>query len=145
LNRYVIDASVATRFVLSEDLYDEAKSLIEGFIEDEYNLLAPTLINYEVGNALRTATARKEIGEEESGEAYEDFLGLKLDVNNIELDDFLGALALSNRRNISFYDAAYIWLSRKMGAPLVTADAKQREAATGETIVRHLRDWTHPA
>ena len=82
MNRYVIDASVATRFVLSEDLYDEAKSLIEGFIESEYNLLAPTLINYEVGNALRTAAARKEIGEEESGEAYEGFLRLKLDIDN---------------------------------------------------------------
>jgi len=145
LNRYVIDASVATRFVLSEDLYDEAKNIIEGFIEGEYNLLAPTLINYEVGNALRTAAARKEIGEEESGEAYEGFLRLKLDVDNIELSDFLGALALSNRRNISIYDAVYIWLSKKMAAPLVTVDAKQREAANGETIVRHLRDWTHPA
>ncbi|MFH2110035.1 MAG: type II toxin-antitoxin system VapC family toxin [Candidatus Bathyarchaeota archaeon] len=144
MNRYVIDASVATRFVLSEDLYDEAKSIIEGFIESEYNLLAPTLISYEVGNALRTATARKEISEEESGEAYQAFLGLKLDIDNIELDDFLGALALSNRRNISIYDAAYIWLSKKMAAPLVTADARQMEAATGETIVKHLREWIKP-
>ncbi len=145
MNRYVIDASVATRFVLSEDLYDKAKSIIEGFIEGEYNHLAPTLINYEVGNALRTAAARKEIGEEESGEAYEAFIGLKLDVDNMELDDFLGALALSSRRNISIYDAAYIWLSKKLAATLVTADAKQMEAATGETIVKHLREWTQPA
>lgn len=145
MNRYVIDASVATRFVLSEDLYDETQSLIEGFIEDEYNLLAPELINYEVGNALRTATARKEIGEEESRKAYENFLQLKLNADKIEPVDFLGVLALSNRSNISFYDAAYIWLSKKMGAPLVTADAKQREAATSETMVKHLREWIHLA
>jgi predicted nucleic acid-binding protein len=144
LNRYVIDASVATRFVLSENLYDEAKNIIEGFIEGDYNLLAPTLINYEVGNALRTAAARKEISEEESEEAYEAFLGFKLDVDNMELDDFLGALALSNRRNISIYDAAYIWLSKKLAAPLLTADAKQMEAANNETIARHVREWTRP-
>ncbi len=145
MNRYVIDASVATRFVLSEDLNEEAKSLLEGFIEGEYNLLAPTLINYEVGNALRTATAKKEIGGEESEEAYEKFLRLKLDVDNIELEDFLGALTLSNRGNISIYDAAYIWLSKKMAAPLITADVKQGEAAAVETTVKHLRDWVHPA
>jgi predicted nucleic acid-binding protein len=144
LNRYVVDASVATRFVLGEGLEDEAKSILEGFIEGEYNLLAPILINYEVGNALRTAAARKEIGEEESGEAYEIFLRFKLDVENMELDDYLGALALSGRRNISLYDAAYIWLSKKLAAPLVTADAKQMEAATGETIVRHLGEWAQP-
>ena len=145
MNRYVIDASVATRFVLSEDLYEEAKSLLEGFIEGEYDLLAPTLINYEVGNALRTATARKEIGGEESEEAYEKFLGLKLDVDNIMLEDYLGALALSNRRDITVYDAAYIWLSKKSAAPLITADAKQGEAAAAETTVKHLRDWVRPA
>jgi len=144
LKRYVIDASVATRFVLSEDLFDEAKSLIEGFIEGEYNLLAPTLINYEVGNALRTAVARKKIGEEDSVEAYKKYLELKLDVDNIEQDDFLRSLALSNRRNISIYDAAYIWLSKKLAATLITTDVKQMEAAIGETIVKHLREWARP-
>ena len=144
MKRYVVDASVATRFVLDEELDDEAKSILEGFVEGDYNLLAPTLINYEVGNALRTAAARKEISEEESEEAYEAFLGFKLDVDNMELDDFLGALALSNRRNISIYDAAYIWLSKKLAAPLLTADAKQMEAANNETIARHVREWTRP-
>lgn len=145
MKRYVIDASVATRFVLSEDLCDEAKSLIEGFIEGEYNLLAPTLINYEVGNALRTAVARKEISEEDSAEAYEKYMGLKLDADDIEHDDYQRSLALSNRRNISIYDAAYIWLSKKLAATLITADAKQMEAAIGETVVRHLREWAQPA
>ena len=142
MNRYVIDASVATRFVLSETLHEEAKIFLEGFIEGECNFLAPTLIIYEVGNALRTAAARKEISVEESGEAYELFLGFKLDVDNMEIDDYLGALALSNRGNISIYDAAYIWLSKKLAATLVTADDKQMEAATGETIVKHLSEWT---
>ena len=63
----------------------------------------------------------------------------------MEIDDYLGALALSSRRNISVYDAAYIWLSKKLAAPLVTADAKQMEAATDETKVLHLGDWARPA
>ena len=144
MNRYVVDASVATRFVLDEDLDDEANGILEGFIKGEYNLLAPTLINYEVGNALRTAVARNDINIEISGESYEAFLGFNLDVDNMELDDFLGALALSHRRNISIYDAAYIWLSKKLAATLITADAKQMEAAIGETIVKHLKEWTRP-
>jgi predicted nucleic acid-binding protein len=142
LKRYVVDASVATRFVLDEELDDEAKSILEGFAEGEYNLMAPTLINYEVGNALRTAAARKDISVQESGESYEAFLGFKIDVDNMEIDDYMGALTLSSRRNISVYDAAYIWLSKKLAAPLVTADIKQMEAATDETVVRYLGDWT---
>ena len=144
MKRYVVDASVATRFVLDEELDDEAKSILEGFVEGDYNLLAPTLINYEVGNALRTAAARKDISVQESGESYEAFLGFKIDVDNMEIDDYMGALALSSRRNISIYDAAYIWLSKKLAAPLVTADAKQMEAANNETIARHVREWTRP-
>ena len=145
MKRYVVDASVAARFVLDEELDDEAKSILEGFVEGEYNLLAPTLLNYEVGNALRTAASRKEISVEESEVSYEAFLGFKIDVDNMEIDDYLGALALSSRRNISVYDAAYIWLSKKLAAPLVTADAKQMEAATDETKVLHLGDWARPA
>ena len=145
MKRYVVDASVAARFVLDEELDDEAKSILEGFVEGEYNLLAPTLLNYEVGNALRTAAARKEISIEESKVSYEAFLGFKIDVDNMEIGDYLGALALGSRRNISVYDAAYIWLSKKLAAPLVTADTKQIEAATDETIVLYLGDWAQPA
>ena len=49
---YVIDASVASRFLLVEDLSDKAGLVLEGFLREELDLRAPRMLVYEVGNTL---------------------------------------------------------------------------------------------
>ena len=52
MTTYVIDASVASRFLLVEDLSDKAELVLEGFLKDAIDLVAPKLVVYEVGNTL---------------------------------------------------------------------------------------------
>ena len=70
---YVIDASVAVRFLLKEDLSAEAEAVLEGFVMGRFDLFAPPLILCEVGNAIRTAAVRDMISFEAASEAYDFF------------------------------------------------------------------------
>jgi predicted nucleic acid-binding protein len=141
LKTYIVDASVATRFILTEDYGENAQKLLGDFIKGEVELTAPRIINYEVGNALRTATAKNIIEATEAQNAFRRFLALKLGGKNIADDELLGALEWSTKKGVSLYDGVYIWFSIKLGYPLLTADSKQLKAAKGEADTIHLRDY----
>ena len=138
---YVIDASVAVRFLLKEDLSAEAEAVLEGFVMGRFDLFAPPLILCEVGNAIRTAAVRDMISFEAASEAYDFFLRLGLGRTVIPGEEYGKVLDLCLRRKMSFYDGVYVYLSGVLNAPLLSADDKMCEAAAGETSVVHLRDF----
>ncbi|RJS74003.1 hypothetical protein CW710_02455 [Candidatus Bathyarchaeota archaeon] len=82
---YVIDASVACRFLLVEDLSDKAELVLESFLKGNCDLKAPKLLVYEVGNALWKAVQRGLIGLDEAVEKLNLLIRLKID--SIELDE----------------------------------------------------------
>jgi len=59
LKVYVVDASVAARLLLIEDLSDKAGLLLESFRDETVELKAPKLVTYEVGNILWKAATQK--------------------------------------------------------------------------------------
>lgn len=89
-------------------------------------LHAPSLIQYEVANAALHRSRR------EPAQARRFFSGL---VTALEMDvelhaiDPLAVLALAMETSLSVYDAAYLWLARHLGMPLITLDKKLAAAA----------------
>ena len=53
----VLDASVAVKWFNPEPLRDKALEIRESFVEGKIQLEAPSLLPYELGNALRSATS----------------------------------------------------------------------------------------
>ncbi len=141
MRSYVVDASVATRFLLEEDLMGEARAVLNGHVEGEFELTAPPLIVYEVGNALRTAAARNVIDRALAAEYFRFFLGMRLGRLPFGDTDHDGTLGLSSGKGLSYYDGVYVWASREAGLPLLTADDRQYTLARGETEVIHLKDF----
>ncbi len=141
MKTYLIDASVATRFLMTEDQDEGAKSVLRTFTEGNIDLTAPPLINYEVGNALRTAVSRQIIKLNEVSEVYERYLRLRLDRQHLSDEELGASLEFSARKGISLYDGLYIWGSKVSGLTLLTCDDKQIEAAKGTTDALHLRDY----
>jgi len=137
----VIDASVATRFLLEEDYAEQAQDVLEEFIEGNLDLSAPRLIMAEVGNAMRTAVARGIVGDVEASGMYSKLLDLGLGRIELTDEDHRRILELSIRRKMSFYDAVYVYCSKVNGAALLTADDSQVRCAEGEAEVVHLRDF----
>ncbi len=85
------------------------------------DLVAPTLIMYEVANVLRRLELSGDLSSTEAGLAHSDLLDLRMTLWPY------AALAESVwrlRNSITCYDAAYVALAERLDAPLVTLDLR---------------------
>mgnify|MGYP001128625531 CR=1 FL=1 len=76
---YVVDASVASRFLLVEDLSEKAGLVLENFLKGTLDLIAPKLVVYEVGNTLWKAVKQGFISIDEVVQNFAYFLELRID------------------------------------------------------------------
>ena len=138
---YVVDASVAARFLLVEDLSDKAGLVLEGFIEGKFDLKAPKLVVYEVGNVLWKAVKQGLINLDEAKEKFSVFLGLKIDSIDLDENEHEEVLDWGARNEVTYYDSAYVRASIKTGATLITVDNALYMRARKEVLAIHLRDY----
>ncbi len=98
----VLDASAVLKLFMPED---EGEKVLKLIYED---ILVPSLLPYEVGNALWKTVARGELKKEEAERAWELFKKLLKRWKVVEVD----CLGTSLRCGITCYDAAYVALVR---------------------------------
>jgi predicted nucleic acid-binding protein len=114
----VIDASVASKWVLPEDGAEHAARLRE---EDD-NLIAPVLIVSEIGNAVWKRVMWREMPQSDAVQAVE--IAVSLVSQLVPLDALMRrALEISIALRHPIYDCFYLALAEREGAPLVSADA----------------------
>ena len=92
----------------------------------EEDLHAPALLDFEVASALRGHALGGKLDSVRLEEAVEDFIAFRIERH--PMTDLLGHM-LDLRDNFTVYDAAYVVLARALDSPVVSADAKLREAA----------------
>ena len=138
---YVIDASVASRFLLVEDLSDEAGSVLEGFLNGSLDLEAPELVVYEVGNTLWKSTKQSLITVHEASQKFSYFLKLRIDSIKLNEEDHREVLQWSLENKATYYDSAYVKASEKAKATLLTADDVLYSKACRKTPTLHLKDF----
>lgn len=118
----VVDASVVLKWFLRERESAAADLLLEKFLNDEVELLAPGLILVETASALwKRAMVRKEISADEATLIYRDLLTLPLSVipSGTVAD---AALQIALKHKHSVYDAIYCALAIERHCDFVTAD-----------------------
>ncbi|KPV62711.1 MAG: Ribonuclease VapC3 [Candidatus Bathyarchaeota archaeon BA1] len=138
---YVIDASVASRFLLVEDLSDKARLVLENFLGEVVDLRAPKLVVYEVGNTLWKAVKRGFINLGEAEEKFSYFLGLRIDSIELDEEEHKDVLDWGVKNDATYYDSTYVKASKKIGATLLTADDILYEKAYKEILTVHLKDY----
>ena len=141
MTAYVIDASVASRFLLVEDLSDEAGSLLEGFLNGSLDLEAPELVVYEVGNTLWKSAKQGLITANEATQKFSYFLKLRIDSIKLNEEDHREVLQWSLEDKATYYDSAYVKASEKAKATLLTADDVLYSKGCRKTPTLHLKDF----
>jgi len=104
---------------------DPANSNLLALLADE-ELHAPALLDLEVASALRGHVLGGKLDPVRLEEAVEDFVAFRIERH--PMTDLLGHM-LDLRDNFTVYDAAYLVLAQALEVPVVSADAKLREAS----------------
>jgi predicted nucleic acid-binding protein len=117
----VVDASALAAVLFGEP---EAERIAVRLADRD--LLAPTLLPYEVGSV----GLKKVVRYPAQREAIREALGLftRLDVRQVEVP-LAAAVELAELETLTVYDAAYLWLARTLGCELVTLDRALDAAA----------------
>jgi predicted nucleic acid-binding protein len=127
----VLDASAAVDWLLQTPAGQRIESRIYSHNE---NLHAPHLLDLEVTQVLRRLVLQELIPGHRADEAVRDLLDLRI---NRYAHFVLLTRVWHLRHNFSTYDAAYIVLAEKLGAPLVTRDSRLA-SASGHTATVEL-------
>lgn len=124
MKRIVIDASVVLRWYLADETHIKASiEIMEGYVFQELNILAPNLLEYEVLNGLYIAGKKGRIDPKLLIMAVEGFFDLGIEIKDIS-SSFQKILHFSEVYDITVYDSSYLSLASKEGIELVTADEK---------------------
>lgn len=122
MERIVVDASVVLKWYLPDEEYSkEALSLLNNYVLSEIDILAPSLLQYEVFNGLIIAQRRGRIKEEHAATAIEGFVDLEITERSIPYF-YSKIVNYCKKYNRSVYDASYLAVADKEGIYLITAD-----------------------
>lgn len=119
----VVDASALGAVAFGEPTAEEVAGRLAGV-----ELYAPTLLAYEL-----TSIARKKATlypDRRAAITWALEQALRLDVQRVDVDQ-PAVLDLALEAGLTSYDAAYLWLARRLGASLVTLDAELEAAERG--------------
>lgn len=135
---YVIDASVAVKWYSSfgEDDLEKADKLLQMYVEGSCDFMAPTLISYELANALRF---NPNFNSEDVKRAMKSFFELQFTLQPPS-EYMSSAVEVAFKYSLSLYDAVYATLSQFVGAPLITADYKFLAKVKNMPFIEALRE-----
>ena len=138
----VVDASVAAKWHLTDENHTtEASALFGLYYSGRTDLIAPSLIRYEVANALHSAARHGRITPNQAASELATFLGYGIH-HTIDSDALVtSAHRLAREAGASVYDSLYVVHAEAIRYDLVTADEELVRQMSGYSVrVHHLAE-----
>jgi len=121
MREIVIDASVVVKWFIEEIDSDKARFLRDKFIDGKIELIAPSLLYFEVLNALKYSQLFDRSELDDAGESLENY-GFNVITIKDEIRKHMIKIAVDHE--MSIYDASYLGLSIRLRKIYYTADEK---------------------
>ncbi len=112
--RVIADTSVFLAVALEEPEKERIVRLTKG-----YDLVAPDVLPFEIGNALSAMLKRRALNEEEAMDVWDVATTVPVALQKV---DIRIALGIALRQQIYAYDAYFIECALKIQVPLLTLD-----------------------
>ena len=119
--KIVADTNTFIAVALNEPEKDMIIRLTEG-----YDLIAPEVLPFEIGNALTAMMKRNALEADEVILAWDMVQHIQVDVRRI---DIRAALNIATQYNIYAYDAYFLECALNLRSPLLTLDQRMKGIA----------------
>ena len=138
----VVDASVAVKWVIEEDLSDQAEKFYADRTNTEPPLIAAPHFPNEVINAIHQQRRRGRLSDSLADRAVANFAGFNVELRTAP-DHAARAYEVAKRFGLpAIYDALYLVLASDLGADLWTADQRLLNTVGGAAPwVRWIGDY----
>ena len=124
----VVDASVALAWCFPDEANDYADEVLLAL--EEQPILVPSVWPLEVTNAVAVAERRKRISQPEVHRFIELLEALTIHQDSLPVADAVSnILPLAREYGLSSYDASYLEVAIRRGAPLATLDTRLKSAS----------------
>lgn len=133
---FVLDASVTATWLLPDEHTEASRRLFASVRSGHVELHAPDLWLVECGNIIVNAVRRKRTTPANALALWQvlDSVRTRCELYRPEPPQVRAALALALERNLSLYDATYLWLAQSLSLPLLTQDAALARAAKAHGV-----------
>ena len=134
--KVVLDSSIIVKWFLKELYSEEAIKVRNDYVQRKISIAVPSLLIYEVLNALRYSGI---YSEEELKEICLALNKYGFEIYDIEGDLKSKVVEIAYRHNITVYEASYVALAMKLKTVLYTADDELLEKFP--KITRQIRRY----
>jgi predicted nucleic acid-binding protein len=125
---WIVDGSVAMAWCFEDEATRRTQALLDRTESDP--VVVPLHWPLEVSNVLRSAVKRGRLSEAKAAAKVAALMSLPLRYDSLTHQlAFTGAYLLARKYKLTSYDAAYLELALRLGAPLATNDEDLAEAA----------------
>lgn len=128
----IVDANVILRAFFPDEVQEKAQALLRDHVVGGLQLKAPSLLPYELSNAIWQAERRQRISSQQADEIIAAVEGLQIEILLLDMGEML---PMARQFDRSAYDAAYLTLANKLDEQLITGDERPWNA-----VHSHL-DW----
>jgi len=136
---FVLDASLTLAWAFNEEETEFTKAALSEVLE--HVVMAPSIWPLEIANAAVVATRHGRFAESDVPAFIALICGLDVEVDGqAHVAAFDDILRLAQEHDLSSYDAAYLELALRLGAPLATLDAGLARAARAAGVELLLQD-----
>jgi predicted nucleic acid-binding protein len=136
---FVLDASLTLAWVFDEEETERSREVLRQTLE--HVVVVPSVWPLEVANAVLIGVCSGRFTEDEALLFVEALAGLDVEVDEqAHRIAFVDLMPLAREHGLSSYDAAYLELALRAGAPLATLDLGLARAAHAADVELLLQD-----
>ncbi|MBU2052084.1 type II toxin-antitoxin system VapC family toxin [Patescibacteria group bacterium] len=118
INCIVVDASFILAYLLPDEIFP-ADKIIKQFKAGELEFISTFLLPFEVLNSLKSAYRQKRVSRIQTRILLKRFFDLEIVLLPVE---FEAVFKLAEKKNLTLYDAGYLWLAKNKRVKLQTLD-----------------------
>jgi predicted nucleic acid-binding protein len=125
---WIVDCSIAMAWCFEDEVTQRTEALLDRMESDP--VVVPLHWPLEVTNVLRSAVRKGRLSEAKAAEKVAALMSLPIRYDLLTHQvAFAGTWQLARKYKLTSYDAAYLELALRLGAPLATDDEDLAEAA----------------